>query len=108
MKETCLFCGSDKEAGIVRPGCDFVCSSCTMVLTSMAQERLQGAYELAVKFNKQRQMTAIEMFLTGEVRYAGSSSQREIKGDRGDVAGERVGGSYRGATIDREAVSVRG
>jgi len=74
----------------------------------MAQERLQGAYELAVKFNKQRQMTAIEMFLTGEVRYVGSSSQREIKGDRGDVAGERAGGSSRGAIIDREAVSVRG
>lgn len=53
MKETCLFCGSDKEAGVVRPSCDFVCSSCTMILTGMQQDRLQGAYELAVKFNKQ-------------------------------------------------------
>jgi hypothetical protein len=105
--ETCLFCGSDKEAGIVRPDCDFICSSCTLVFMSISQERLQGAYELAVKFNKQRQMTAIEMFLE-EVRYVGSSNEREISSDRGDVAGKRISGSSRDALVEREAVSVRG
>ena len=68
MKPKCLYCNSDKEGRSVDDGKDFVCGSCTHLLSCQTGDTLDKAYKSALRCKMWRKATALSIFMESKPR----------------------------------------